>query len=91
MVFFSKRDTSGEARLFHISLRLYKINRCSNYGRRQPALLGSLGAHLVFQSGSGPTDLACSDMGGAPILEITKRGLANEGASVFKAFNADDN
>ncbi len=91
VVFFFKRDATGEARLFHISLRLYKTDECPNYDWLRPALLGSLGAHLVFQSGSGATDLIYSDIGGASILEITKRGVANEDDSVFKAFNADNN
>ena len=89
VVFFFKRDSSGEARLFHISLRFYKTDACPTYDWLQPALLGALGTHLVFQNGSGPTDLIYNDMDGATILEVTQRGVADEDASVFKAFVAN--
>ena len=91
VVFFFKRDTTGEARLFHISLRLHKTDECPNYDWLRPALLGSLGAHLAFQGDSGPTDLIYNDLDRAAILEITRRGVANEDDSVFKAFKADNN
>jgi hypothetical protein len=78
IVFFFK-----DRQLFHISIRLRKVDVADSYEWMLNNLFPAGDRTLTIQRATGDTLITAHDLPGWSVIEITQKGVANENASVW--------
>jgi hypothetical protein len=79
ITFFFKKD-----RLFHISLRFFRSSDCPSYDWVRQNVIGGTGNESTIGNPNTPVSLVYHKSRDYDVLEITKKGIADEKATVWK-------